>query len=910
MRKSLFVIITLLLVTALASGWYFFARESRYLGSSPIKAIPTSSPFFVKVRNLGDFAGKSVKNNCWKSLQTFGPMTDLFGDLVLVDSLMRYNQAYGNLLKNMELYVVPVDDSAIYLLEIGSIAEKNGINSLVRNYLLSGKRIVTTENYKNAVLQHYDPDKRSGKSSLTVVFFKGILMFSRKGDCLKTAIDQLTQKSLLEETDFLRINKNATENADLNLFVNHKTFPRYFSRFSKDSLRRGLMMPKYAQWTEVDLLQKENQLFVNGYTVSDSTGSSFVDVFKHQIPKTESILGLMPGNTTCFAALNVSEVGMYFSDYEHFIKNDKNYIADKQEVTKLSANLDLDLRQYLISHWTGEAAAVLTNQNLADKSDNRFFLIRVTPGLDPLVNAIKKWSASVKTRELEPDVAEAERNNIWLIPTGNFGKLVCDPYFGSLDTRWMTAADGYILMGATPGSLRRYLDLLKNGKRLDTAPIFASFSSGLARTSNFYFWCSPGSSLPFLEPVIRPDFSQIMSKGLGSLFKIENLAWQWGCENGRIYNTASLVVNPEAMQNQLPFWQFKLKAGLRDRPQFVSYYSKSTKRDLLFQDTENRLTDLVGEGMERWSVHLDGAIMGTIKTVDFNKNGESQLLFNTREAIHLIDRNGMEMKGFPVRLKSPATNELALFDYDKNRDYRYLIACSDHRVYNLDKHGKPIPGWQPKPTTDDVVFPVRHFRVGTRDYIVFFDRLHTYVVDRQGKERLSVKDEYVRSKNAISRITTKGEQSWMVGTDEHGKVRLLGFDGSAKKIATGNFSSEHYFLPVDFNGNGDVRFVFIDKKKIALYDFAGHQVYAHPLDFSPDRAPVVLNIAGEKLIELYSEAEHRTLLVKEDGSFFDHFLPEKCTFPEEGSLDGNEGVLNRLGSTSDGFLSNYQMIVK
>ena len=908
MRKRLLVFITLFLITGLAAGWYFFAKESRYLGSSPLKAVPPGAPIFVRVRNLGEFAGKSVKNSCWKTVRNFTPISGLFGDLVLVDSLMRQSEDYGNALKNRELYIVPTDSSALFLLGIESITDKNIVNTLVRNYLISKKGVVSTEKYKNVSLQHYTLDTRS---HLSVAYFKGILMFGGERASLKMAIDQLEQSSVPENADYLRINKNATENADLNIFINHKSLSSFLSKYFTDSLACERLMPNYAKWTEVDLLQKENQLFVNGYTVGDSTLFSYVDVFKRQKPQVSTILQEMPESTSYFALQQVSQTSQYFEDFDRYLKKNNKYQLYKQEVAAISSLLKMDVRQYITSHWTGEAAVVFTNLNLADKSDNRFFLMKInSQGLDPLVSAIKKWSAGAKNREQDSDLPDPERNNIWRVPASKFGKLFGDFGFGLPSTNWMTVGDGFVLMGASPGSLLRYLELLKNGKTLDKDENYIRFSSGLARTSNFYMWCSPRLLLPFLEPFIRPAYFQTWSSDPGNFTKIENIAWQWGCENGMVYNSASLVVNPSIRQIQLPFWRYKLKAGMRGKPLFVSFASNDSQQELLFQNLDNNLTDLTSEGTERWRVHLEGAVIGTIKTIDVNKSGEIQLLFNTSESIHLIDRKGKEIKGFPVRLKSPATNELALFDYDGNREYRYVIACSDHKVYNLDKHGKPIPGWQPKPTAESVLMPVRHFRDGKKDYIVYVDRLHTYVVDRQGKERLSVKADYVRSRNGISQITTKGGHNWMVSTDEHGKIRMLGFDGSIKNIVTGNFSSGHYFLPVDFNGDGEVRFIFAEKKKIVCYDLSGHLIFSHLLEFSADQFPSILTLGRETLVELYSEAENRTLLVRQDGSIFDNFLPELCTLPVQGSFESQTGVVNRVGCTSDGFLSNYQMTVK
>ena len=232
----------------------------------------------------------------------------------------------------------------------------------------------------------------------------------------------------------------------------------------------------------------------------------------------------------------------------------------------------------------------------------------------------------------------------------------------------MTAGDGYILMGSTPGSLKRYQNLLQRGALLQGNPSYSKLSSGLAKTSNFYMWTLPGQSLPFFEPIIRSLPYKRVEKANKSIGKMENTFWQWGHENGHFYNTAALFVNPDAKQVIVPFWQYPLKAKVRSACQIFSSLSQSSGMGIIFQDQDNCLVCLDREGSERWKINLDGPVLGEINAIEINKGGDKQLLFNTRDAIHLINENGSEVKKFPVRLKSPATNGIAAFDYDGKRD--------------------------------------------------------------------------------------------------------------------------------------------------------------------------------------------------------------------------------------------------
>jgi hypothetical protein len=671
-----------------------------------------------------------------------------------------------------------------------------------------------------------------------------------------------------------------------------------------------MLEPNYARWTEVDIIQKENQLLVNGFTVTDSLQSCYLDVFKRQKPMTNSLIQWMPSTTSFFITQNLSQPIYYLEDYTDYLRKNNKIELYNGSVDEVPKELDINASQYLKENWSGEAAVIYTNQNLEDRDDNQFFLLKVKSGSnDPLVTAVKKWSAGSRNPQ-DVESLDARKNNIWKVPVNYFGKLCNELYFGSVRTKWMTAGDGYILMGSTPASLRRYQNLLQRGELLQGNPSYSKLSSGLAKTSNFYMWILPGQSLPFFEPIIRSLPYKWVEKANKSLGNMENTFWQWGFENGHFYNTASLFVNTDTKHAEVPFWQYPLTAKVRNNCQIFTGLSQSSGIVIVFQDHDNRLTCLDRDGSERWKLNLDGPILGEINAIQINKDGDKQLLFNTRDAIHLINGNGSEVKKFPVRLKSTATNGIAAFDYDGKRDYRFLVACRDHKVYNFDKSGKMISGWQPKTTDGVVEFPVRHFSVGSKDYLVYFDRNHTYAVDRQGRERVRMREEFNHSRNEISLFKSKGVPVSMVTTDENGKVWLLGFDGSSKKFLTGSYSSGHYFIPVDFSGDEKIDFLFSDKKKLARYGATGEKIFDIEVDVSIDQPPALLNFGGEKIIVLNSKADNRSILVRKDGSIFDNFKPDKTVPPILGCFNVNGDVVNWLIAAPEGFLSNYQMLLK
>lgn len=910
MAKRLLIFVTVLLVSGLAAGWYFFARESRYFGTSPLKAVPVESPFFVRVRKLGDFAEKTTKNPVWQTLSGIRELSGIYRSLQAVDSLLRQNREEGNLLRQKELIVVPADSSALFLLEISSIAEKNKFSALVKNYFKSKKCTATAQEVDQVAVQQYDWNENGQPRRMALAFHRGLLLAGNSVTSLRAALGQLDKPSVLEDSSYLRVNKNATVNADLNIFLNHQTLPAYLANFFSEFSPTGILRPDYARWTEVDVIQKERQFFVNGFTVTDTARACYLDAYRRQQPLPGSFIKLFPASTTFFAARQLSAPAAYFEDFARYLRQSGKWEGYNEQLASLSKTLNLDISHYLIENWTGEAATVLTNRNLEDPADDYFLLLKIKSGTGNLLaDAVKKWASTAKVVENEVEIADAARNNLWRFPDENFANLMGLSSFGSLKTKWMTAGDGYILFGATPGSIKRYLAQLGRNELLPDAPSYTKFAAGLARTSSFFLWCAPGHSLPFFEQAILPPKYASLGNNIPSLKKIDNIAWQWGYEKGMVFNSASLSFDADAGQELRPFWRLPLQKKWRENPQFISWQAYNLSKELVYQDTDNNLVAVDKDGCERWKVRLEGSLMGGIKTIDYRKNGEFQLLFNTKNAIHLIDRNGRQVKNFPLRLKSAATSEVAVFDYDGKKDYRFVVACRDRKVYNFDRNGKPTVGWLPKPTSDVVEFPSHHFRVGTKDYIVFFDHKHTYLLDRQGKERVKLKEEFAHSKNDLALVTKDGT-TYVVTTDEQGKIRMMGFDGSVKKLAVGNFTSAHQFSVVDRNGDGNPAYMFLDKQELSMFDLSGNPIFSVKLPFEADQAPAVVVMGKEKLILVRSATENRAILVRKDGSIFDNLLPGGVALLTVGSFGGLKEVADLVAGTPDGILSNFQMVAK
>jgi hypothetical protein len=285
------------------------------------------------------------------------------------------------------------------------------------------------------------------------------------------------------------------------------------------------------------------------------------------------------------------------------------------------------------------------------------------------------------------------------------------------------------------------------------------------------------------------------------------------------------------------------------------------------------------------------------------------LLFNTKKAIHLINHDGSEMKNFPIWLRSNATNGVAMFDYDGNKEYRFMVACSDYKLYNFDQRGNSITGWKPRATKGFVEFPVHHFKDGSKDYLVCFDRSNTYILDRHGNTRVRTKVEFEHSQNDIFKVNVKGAGNMMVTTDKEGSIRLIKFDGSTRKVVDGKSPAGHFFTILEVEKNGNRDFLLCDKKRLSRFDSSGRLVFTFQTPFVVDQPPSVFKIGQMDLICLTSKAENRSILLRADGSEFNSFKFGNRLLLV-GAINEKNQVGNLVELTPEGSLSNYQISIK
>ncbi|MCX6236838.1 MAG: hypothetical protein NTY07_04630 [Bacteroidia bacterium] len=670
-----------------------------------------------------------------------------------------------------------------------------------------------------------------------------------------------------------------------------------------------------AEWSEIDLTQKKEELLFNGFSFTGDSLNNYLGIFLHQKPDSFKLAEVFPAETSFFLSYMISNNLRFFQDYENLLVRNKEHKEYKNSLDEINSLYGVDLQKIVIDNLDGAAAMVFTRPDPVMPHENRFLVFRVGSGskMENTMIPLTKLPGSNGKRDLSGNSSmyKIDKETVFKIyktPVNDFGKRVFGEVFADVVTNYFTFYDNCLIMSASYESLGQFLRANVLQETLGNDQTYHEFTTGLSDHLNFYLWSSPGRSLPFFKETFNAGLYQGIENEITEFQKIESVGWQIGVENGMVYNMARLKYNPEVRESPTSvIWKSHLGNPVINKPQFVINPSDKMRREIVVQDSDHNFLLISNEGRVLWKIKLSGPIRSEVFQLDCFRDGKLQYFFSTDEALHLIEHGGNYVQHYPLALRSLATNGVTVVDYDHNNDYRFFIACKDHKVYLYDKKGNIVTGWTPAKTEHDVIQPVQFFRVENKDYIVFADKNRGYILDRKGKTRVAIKGDIHYSRNRFTlEPGSEKKRARLVTTDSKGEIVSIGFDGSVKKFSTGQFSPDHYFIYDDFDSDKKRDYIFLDGDSLIVYNQSANQMFMRKFNHSIGLPPELFTFPDKsRKIGIADTSENRIYIFNPDGSIFKGFPLEGNSRFTLGFTGSGNSQFNLITGTLESYLYNY-----
>jgi hypothetical protein len=575
---------------------------------------------------------------------------------------------------------------------------------------------------------------------------------------------------------------------------------------------------------------------------------------------------------------------------------------------------DIDIEKMFSIFFDSELALAYTDLSVSTVSENTFAIILAkseSVAKDELFRILERYAqqrrSNIQALTYNYRIDKETSHPIYQMPVEYLMKKMFGLIFSEASTRFFTFIGNYLVFGNSVKALSGFIHENVLQKTLKNDLSYNTFSGNFCSKSNFYLYSSIPQSISLYNNFLNDELKKNLKINLEIFKKFQALAFQFRSNNkkGMIYNDLIFTYNPVIKEKPRTVWESRLDTTINFKPKLLQN-PESGEKEIMVQDMGDKLYLINNIGRIIWKKQLSESLNSDIYQVDYYRNGKLQYLFSTKKAIYLVDRDGNDVERYPVRLASDATNGVAVFDYDKNRDYRLFIACEDRRIHAFSKEGKLIDGWEFGRTENRVTSEVQHFRAGGKDYIVIADKYKIYILDRKGQQRVSLSSNFPKSLRNSFIFDNLSPEPRIVTTDTTGKVYFVYFSGKVESKSAGNFSSGHFFDYQDVDSDDSRDFIFADKNKLIVIG-KRKKLFDYEFRENIDDRPAFYQFSNRSgKIGVVSKDADEIFLFNSDGSLYKGFpLTGRTMFSIGIISDSNR--FNLFVGSNDKFLYNYEI---
>lgn len=713
-----------------------------------------------------------------------------------------------------------------------------------------------------------------------------------------------------KDPGFRHIAKTAGKNVEGNLFVNFKQLGKVLGQWmNKTHFLNESVIGKWGSWAALDLHPDGQSLLMDGF-MNYGEADEFTVRFKNQTPGVFSSVGIMPQSTRYYHSFGISDLNTYLLYYP-------TNVNEKEKLDVWAVNWEKDHGENpldVLKHLSGGEISKLST---LDKVNEAVYLI-----LKLKSNATAQeyfedlFNKLAETKQLNPEsfkkqmkVDDATSYFYYNFPVNEVIEKYFGPMFKVDELKSFVFYDNYLVMGKGAAELKEFLYQNLLGQTLPENQNYSDFEKNLGVKSNFQMFLDFRNADEAMRKIFSSSFINENMSGTDGLKHLNALGFQLVSSKENVYANMYLDYAGERREEAQTLWKSLLDTSFVTKPALVENHYTHEK-EICVQDQKNILYLISPSGRIIWKKPLAEPILGEIHQIDKFKNGKLQLLFNTASQVHLLDRNGNYVNRYPFSLSSKATGELGLIDYDKTRDYRIFVPCEDKSVQLFDKDGNKLKGWGFDGADYPVNSKIYHFRVDTKDFIVFADKNRIYMLNRQGQVRLRLKEQFSKSPGSPITFDESGPngEPCLVTTDTNGNIKYIYFNGTVTTKSSVVSDNSHAFMYDDLDGDRREEFIFLESKKLSVYNQNMTRLFEYKFNNTITHLPYIYQFSvREKKIGIIDSRERNIYLFNSDGTLAKGFpLTGNSPFTL-GFMKNEASSFNLIVGGEGNFIYNYRV---
>ena len=610
-----------------------------------------------------------------------------------------------------------------------SLLKKTNLLSVIENNLMS----IDSVNISGPLLLCYGP-----KSDYTFIAKKNHVLNKKLFKTTNPKDDIWIFSSNKNQTELTKTKSSHYFSKYSSIIKDNSTFTLYYSTKNL-SKQKSLLFENII----INIDASPNSIAIDGVY----TDSKWMNIFDEILPKKSSLSEISPGsNFNSFV----------YSNFENFYNN----------IKEIDSTLKLTESSKMFFNTTKEFGAI--------KSELGDAIIVQSIDVNSSNDILLSHRESIKSFRSVP-IFKFNNDSIF---NSNFGEIL-----PSTKVNFYSVINEFIIFAEKEIIIENIISEFINNNVLSNDQNYKSIKNLLSDEVSYVESLDPETLALIINATLKTSFSK------EDLREYKNSSFQVIKDDNVVHLNGLIKKNTDSntfkkVQEQ---FTFKLDAPIIGEIQFINNH-RTKQKDILVQDINNQLYLISNKGTLRWKKKLAGSILGEIKQIDLFKNGRLQMAFATKNRVYLVDILGNDVNDFPLKFKDDISKPLSVFDYDKNKDYRFLVVQnSDLLMYN--SKGNRVKGFK-YDSKSNISSQPKHIRHRNKDYITFLSGDKFEILNRRGKTRIPVEENFKFSNQELFFIndmfTTIGINGDIIQVDTEGRVsrKTLGFESKTNLLAS------------------------------------------------------------------------------------------------------------------------------
>ncbi|MGB3852679.1 MAG: hypothetical protein WA958_22130 [Tunicatimonas sp.] len=746
MSKRIIFISAALLAIVGGGLWYYFARRPA-VASDVWACVPANALTVYETTDLLADWNSFAQSPLGNALRAVPDVEQFNQQLAFLDSLPRLRP----LLQQpwlMSLQVVGSEALGATFYTRVSTAEGAGKKSGLTPALeqLQQEAALRTEARQYHGLTIHTLSTADGED-FSYVLHRGVLVGSFTAFLVEDVVRLMTDGAegsgfAAENPSLLRLPKLADDEG--NLYLNVRRLSRLLSVFTEAGALDAEELDALGQAMLLDVRVQEQQLLLNGFSASGSSSAEGMDsatllqTFAGQQARTIGIGDYLPERTAWLYHLSLS-------DAERWAQALRSYQAQRPGATFRQLadqrNALEEAHQVSLSAWYtwfGQELGMLTLASVEVEQPDRALLIEVQD-----TTAAGRSLRSLATSLSGPSDVYREQFSSYTIgelAQPELPALLLGPMASGYPHCFYLLTDRYLIMANNVRTLKRLM-LDREAENTWSKSLKQSrFMANTLNDANLSLVVDVAQSWELLLPRLSPRWRQLATDYASSLKQIEKVAVQFADSEELFYTNVVLRTDPQpaeplARRSFTKAGQVFTDQPIRTKPHVVRNHNTQA-REVIFQDEDNVLRLVASDQQVLWQDSLGAPVVGDIQQLDFYNNGKLQYLFATDSAIHVLDRNGSPVAGYPLYMPAGVQIQyLSLIDYDNSKRYRFLVSDTQGGQWMFNTDRENLEGWNPLGLASPLASAPFHARVRGKDYLIAIGQDGTvYAKNRRGED--------------------------------------------------------------------------------------------------------------------------------------------------------------------------------